>query len=424
LPENAPSEYTVRAALWNAVEKCERNANAQLAREIELALPVELSKEQNVELVRSYVKDNFTAAGMCADICIHDKGDGNPHAHIMLTIRPFDGRRAWAAKSRKEYLTDENGERIRLASGNFKTRKIPTVDWNEQSKAEQWREAWSSAANAALEEANAAVRIDHRSYQRQGIEQIPTVHMGVAATQMERRGIPTERGATNRQIELTNRELKQTRARINKLSDWLKSEAAQDATPTLEGILAEILESGTDKTRYAKIHDLKSAALLLNYLQSNRIATLPELQERITEFYGRLSDVSEKLKPIERRLKTLDEHIKYSEVYGKNHKVYEQFKAQKPKNREAFYITYRAEITLYEAAARYLKDHLYGRTQIPLKAWQTERIKLTAEKSKLNSEYQTLKSEIKGVETIRKYAEDIQLTITPPQKTKKQELDR
>lgn len=214
LPDNAPPEFSDRAVLWNAVEKIEKNKNAQLAREIELAMPVELSMEQNIKLVRTYCQRHFVAAGMCADICVHDKKDGNPHAHVMLTMRSFEQDGSWAAKSRKEYILDENGERIRPKSGAFKTRKVNTVDWNEQTKAEEWRSGWADICNQYLEQNNVAERIDHRSYERQGVEQIPTVHLGVAASAMEKRGIRTDRGNINRQVHLDNKMLRQLRARI------------------------------------------------------------------------------------------------------------------------------------------------------------------------------------------------------------------
>jgi SMC interacting uncharacterized protein involved in chromosome segregation len=124
----------------------------------------------------------------------------------------------------------------------------------------------------------------------------------------------------------------------------------------------------------------------------------------------------ERLKPLERRLKTLDEHISQAEVYRKHRKVYEQYQEQKPKRRTAFHEAHHAEITLYEAADRYLKRHLNGRTSIPMQAWKSEREKLTTERSRIGSKYQTLKSEIHEVETIRKYAEEIQRTIAPPLK--------
>lgn len=112
LPDNAPAEYADRATLWNAVEKIEKAKNAQLAREIELALPVELTREQHVSLVREYVKRNFVVAGMCADVCLHDTGSGNPHAHILLTMRPFQPNGEWGSKQKKEYLLDEYGGKI------------------------------------------------------------------------------------------------------------------------------------------------------------------------------------------------------------------------------------------------------------------------------------------------------------------------
>ncbi len=101
LCENAPKEYKDRSTLWNAVERIEKNSSAQLAREYEVALPVELNREEQIKLVRDFAKANFTDKGMCADFAIHDKGDGNPHAHIMLTIRPIEKDGTWGAKSSK-----------------------------------------------------------------------------------------------------------------------------------------------------------------------------------------------------------------------------------------------------------------------------------------------------------------------------------
>jgi hypothetical protein len=412
LSDNAPDEYRDRATLWNAVERIEKASNAQLAREIEIALPVELTMGQNIELAHAYVQENFVRIGMCADLCIHDKGDGNPHAHIMLTLRPMDERGEWAAKSKKEYITDENGERIILPSGNFKTRKISTVDWNDQTKAEEWRAAWEQSANAALAAVGKAERIDHRSYERQGVEQIPTVHLGVAATQMERRGIITQRGTMNRIIEINNKELRQTKARLNKLKAWIEDEQSS-VMPSLEKLLNDILTAGKAQSRYAKINDLKAAAQMLNFMQENHIATIPELKIKIDEYYGRLDNMRSAFKPIERRLKTLDLHIEEAERYIKHRKLYEQYQSQKPKKREAFYESHRAEITLYESASRYLKEVLNGRKEIPLKAWQAERVKLTTEKTALTVQHQKLKVEIREIETICKFANSVEQKIAP-----------
>ena len=134
LPDNAPADYKDRAVLWNAVEKIEKAKNSQLAREIELALPKELSYMQNVNLVREYVRKNFVSAGMCAYIAIHDKNDGNPHAHILLTLRPFNEDRTWGDKQKKEYILDKNGEKIYdKKKRSYKCKSIPSTDWNEQT---------------------------------------------------------------------------------------------------------------------------------------------------------------------------------------------------------------------------------------------------------------------------------------------------
>lgn len=156
---------------------------------------------------------------MCADFNIHNTGNGNPHAHILLTMRPMDAQGKWLPKSKKEYVLDENGERIRLPSGRYKTRKVDLVDWNNRENAEVWRRAWADLANEFLAQNNRPERIDHRSYERQGIDQIPTVHIGVTASQMEKKGIATERGELNRSIKAANRLLRDIKAQIGKLKE-------------------------------------------------------------------------------------------------------------------------------------------------------------------------------------------------------------
>jgi len=130
LPENAPLDFLDRATLWNAVEQSERAKNAQLCREVRLALPKDFTLEQNINLVLQYVNENFVSRGMVADIAIHDKNDGNVHAHVLLTMRPLERDGTFGAKSRMEYILDDNGEKMKLPSGRYKTRKITTTDWD------------------------------------------------------------------------------------------------------------------------------------------------------------------------------------------------------------------------------------------------------------------------------------------------------
>ena len=178
LPDNAPPEYKNRALLWNAVEQIEKASNSQLAREIQIALPVELTLAQNKSLVREYVKKNFTDHGMIADVALHASKDGkNPHAHIMLTMRPFNEDRTWGAKQRKEYILNPQGEKIYdPKKKQYKCKSIPTTDWNERTKAEDWRASWAEIANKYLAQLNHDKRLDHRSYKRQGKNLPPIRH--------------------------------------------------------------------------------------------------------------------------------------------------------------------------------------------------------------------------------------------------------
>jgi hypothetical protein len=156
------------------------------------------------------------------------------------------------------------------------------------------------------------------------------------------------------------------------------------------------------------------------FLQSSNLSALPELQGKIAEFYERLPDAREKLKIIGRRLKTLDEHIKQTEILAKHKAVCMKYAEQKPKGSDRLYETNRAETTLYEAANRCMKERLNGRTAIPLKAWKTERAKLTGEQSALGREHKPSKEEVREAETMRRYAESVERAIAPHTKPRAQ----
>lgn len=235
LPENAPKKYYDRSTLWNSVELIEKNGNAQLARDVEIALPRELDRETQIKLAREFVQNTFVNEGMCADIAIHDKHSKsqNPHAHILLTMRPLTENGEWGAKSRKEYLLDEKGQKIPQKSGGYKSKHIDTVDWNDPGKAEAWRSAWSDLVNRYLEERGISERIDHRSYKRQGVDKIPTIHMGAAATAMEKKGIRTDHGDINREIATINREKQERKAYKSRANKYRRLYSISDQLPKL-----------------------------------------------------------------------------------------------------------------------------------------------------------------------------------------------
>ena len=223
LPPNAPPEYADRATLWNAAEEVEKQWNSQLARRFVLALPREIPSELYPKMVRDYCEEHFVSKGMCCDFAIHDPHPPghNPHCHVILTMRAMDEHGKWLPKTRKVYDLDENGERIRLPSGNWKSHKEDTVDWNEQYHGEEWRHGWEVVQNRYLEMVGSPERVDLRSYERQGLDIIPTVHMGPAVTQMERRGIETNIGNLNRDIKAANRMMRAIRRTISSLRDWI-----------------------------------------------------------------------------------------------------------------------------------------------------------------------------------------------------------
>ena len=236
LPENAPPEYQDRATLWNAVEQVERAKNSQLAREIQIALPTELSYFQNKALVREFVKNTFVAHGMCADVALHNMDSNNPHAHIMLTMRPINEDGTWGDKQKKVYTLDKDGNKIYdPVKRQYKCSKTQTTDWNEQTKADEWRKAWENYANKHLEQHNHDVRIDCRSHEDRGLEELPTIHLGSAAHQMEQRGIRTDLGDINRAIKLANDEINNINATLLALETelrQLKVELQQQETPS------------------------------------------------------------------------------------------------------------------------------------------------------------------------------------------------
>ena len=214
LPGHAPKEYADRQTLWESVTRAEKKSNAQLAREVEVALPTEFPEELQLAVIREYAQGNFVSEGMCADIAIHDKGNGNPHAHILLTTRPIKADGSWGAKEKKDYARDENGERIplidkktgmqKLGKRNEKLWKRITVqanDWNDQGNVEKWRKSWADICNRYL---SMEQQIDHRSYKRQGLALEPTIHEGYRARQMEQRGEVSDRCEYNRIVKQLN----------------------------------------------------------------------------------------------------------------------------------------------------------------------------------------------------------------------------
>lgn len=439
LPQNAPQEFSDRGTLWNSVEKIEKSKNSQLAREIEVALPKELNREKQIELVREYVKENFVNVGMCADIALHDKKDGNPHAHILLTMRPFNEDTTWGAKSKKEYILDENGEKVKLKNGNYKTKKINTVDWNEQEKAEEWRKAWADITNKYLEENNIQEKVDHRSYQRQGIEQITTIHLGVSATQMEKKGITTDRGNINREIKHQNAILREISRRIKALMRWIRSLITNKNKDNLTENQEDISLQSTTLPRQNNLTDILSYLIKENaenhnadlekyiesyqYLKEKSITSLSELKESISKLrdknYKTTRTIKNTEKSIDDKIKLIDQAEKYLK-YKDTYKAYTKLKKNK---QEDFYNEHTAEIVLFESAKKYLKEHLGESKSLNISKWKSEVTAFKKEKDNLYSQIIDIRNEVEQAESVRSCIEKLQQENRELTQVKKQELD-
>ena len=440
LPPNAPSDFQDRGELWNSVEQIEKACNSQLARELKVALPIELSREEQVRLVRAYCSSQFVSRGMCADFNIHDTGSGNPHAHILLTMRPMDERGKWLPKSRKEYVLDENGERIRLSSGRYKTRKVDLVDWNNQENAEVWRKVWADLANEFLERNNRPERIDHRSYERQGIDQIPTVHIGVAASQMEKKGIATERGELNRSIKAANRLLRDIKAQIGKLKEWLldvfkakeslRAEPPQPKSPDLSTLLFRYLDiqkakSGKYSQSWQQQHtadELKAISKAVNLLSEKGIYTLEELDVALSVVHDKASEIRNGMKPRETRIRQLQKLMEQAQNLRETQPIHDECKQIRWKGKqEKFAEAHRADLAIWDAANRYLRANLPDMKLTP-KAWQTELAALTAENEAEYARLKAQREEVTELQKVRRYV-DVALKADAPQKAKNKHHD-
>ena len=445
LPPHAPPSFSDRSTLWNSVELYEKAGNAQLAREIDAALPIELSREEQIRLVREYCSSQFVSRGMCVDFAIHDTDSGNPHCHIMLTMRPLDERGAWAAKSKKEYDLDENGERIRLPSGRYKTHKVDLTGWNDKGNALLWRKAWADISNAYLERAGHPERIDYRSNAERGIDELPTVHMGVAACQMEKKGIATEKGELNRNIRKANRLIREIRAQIGKLKEWIGElfkarETAPEQppqSPGLANLLMKYLSVQREKSRkysqsWQRQHaadELKTVAKAVNYLSEHGISTLAELDAALSSVSDQADAIREGMKTAEKRMKELQKLIEYGKNYTEYKPIHDELKKLKngwTSKRDKYEEAHRAELTLWNAASRYLHANLpKGTKTLPISEWEKEYATLSGQRTAEYTKLKETRAEVAELHNIRKCV-DIALKADQPEQTraKRHDLER
>ena len=320
LPSHAPPEYVDRETLWNAVEKVERGKKAQLAYSFDIALQNEFSMQENIELARQFLLEQFVSRGMVVDHAIHqpDKEDGgiqNPHFHVMCLIRPIEPNGKWGNKQRREYVLDEHGERIRDEAGNYVFNAVPTTDWGSPKTLEVWRQTWAELCNAKFAEKGLDCRIDHRSYEHQGVEQIPTQHEGPTVRAMEAKGIRTDKGDLNRWIRKTNAMLREAKQKIATLIEWLKevkAELSKPQPPTLVELLSAYYDN-RNKGAYsskARIANLKKLSEAVSYLEAKHLYTADDLDAALHTIQGKIDALKKSASGKQARIKELDELLR------------------------------------------------------------------------------------------------------------------
>ena len=306
LPPIAPPEWKNREQLWNAVEAAEKTKDSRLAREFVVALPIELDTDSNISLIRDFIQKNFVDLGMCADFAIHDTDGHNPHAHILLTVRPLNENGTWQYKTEKEYLCIKDGKEKGFTAAEFKEaqkegwekqyryqagkkkiyltpsaalekgyervdkhpkstrygRQNPISErWNSEEQICLWREKWAEAVNKMLAQNQIHASIDHRSFANQGITEQPTIHEGYIAQNMEKKGIISDRCEINRQIRANNKMLRELKAQVAKLAQVVKRSIPVIAE-TMEDIRKQMIF-----TQYHLLHNEMQKEVIHDWIQ-------------------------------------------------------------------------------------------------------------------------------------------------------------
>jgi len=397
LSPHAPSSLSDRETLWNEVEKAERGKKAQLAYSFDIALQNEFSMEENIDLARQFLLEQFVSRGMVVDFAVHspDKEDGgiqNPHFHVMCPIRPILPNGKWGNKQRREYVLDEQGERIRDEAGNYVFNAVPTTDWGSPETLEAWRQAWAELCNAKFAEKGLDCRIDHRSFERQGVEQIPTQHEGPTVRAMEAKGIRTDKGDLNRWIRKTNAMLREAKQKIAVLIGWLKemkSELSKPQPPTLVELLSTYYDN-RNKGAYsskARIANLKKFSEAVNYLKSKQLYTTDDLDAALHTMQDKIDTLKKSASGKQARIKELDELLRMADYYKIGKPVADKLKTIRfEKYRQKYKAEHDEELRLFYMAERKLKGKSVD-GKLPVAAWRDE-------KSRLETEYRDLQQEL------------------------------
>ena len=434
LPKCAPQEWQDREKLWNAVEEVETAKDSRLAREFVVALPIELNREEQIALLQEFIREQFVSDGMCADAAIHDTDGHNPHAHILLTVRPLDKRGKWQYKTEKEYLCMKNDEERGFTATEFRTaqndgwekqypykvgkkkvymtpsaaeaqglvradkhpkstrygRQNPISErWNSEEQLAAWRAAWADVSNRCLERAGREERIDHRSNAARGIDEIPTIPEGVAAQALERKGIVSDRCEINRQIRADNALLRELKAEIKKLAALV----ARTVPAIAEGL--EKLRSRVLIFCYQLSH-IRSGK---SHIQKSLAVWKPEL-ERYTGLVQQIKEKSKERKALVAEKKAMPiYHVKRHKALAV--RIAELTEELEELRSEKALLLQKLEYAEDAGAEAFRKD--IATMEAGLKKLEAQEQKYSAELDKALTEYAELKAQVAGFDPVELY---------------------
>lgn len=411
LPQFAPEKLKDRETLWNEVEMVEKAKDSQLAREIEVSIPIEIPEHQRVQLMREFCQKNFVDRGMVADFCLHDTNKGNPHCHIMLTVRPFNQDGTWGAKCKKEYLYDGNGNKKLDKNGKPKSRRVDTTDWNKRENAELWRESWANICNSYLEQNGEVERIDHRSYERQGKEEIPNIHNSIAVKEMEKRGQKTDRGEIHREISGVNKDLVTMRARISRLKAWQKEVQSRPLDLESTNIrlsVKHVMESQVyNNEKYRNLTNLKNTTKAMTFLSENNITDLNSFMDKISEMNDSYYVLRGDIQKAEKQEAFLQQKISYGEEYKDLHKVLKHFNSLKPKEQKEYGQKHGDKLARAEELSAFFKENLKDGEKISPKEWRKQLSQMGNLKMISQWKCDAYKDELRRAELLRELVDEL-----------------
>ena len=444
LPSHAPKEYADRQTLWNAVEKAERGKTAQLAYSFEISLQNEFSLEENIALARKFLLEQFVSRGMTVDVSFHEKehedgGTPNPHFHFLCPIRPIEQDGTWGLKQRRVYALDEDGNRIRDQNGEFVFNAVPTTDWGSPETLEHWRQTWAEMCNAKFAEKGLTVRIDHRSYERQGVDLLPTIHEGATVRAMEKKGIRTEKGEFNRWIKATNAVIRDIKKKITLLFDWIaeaKAELAKPQTPDLVSLLNAYYtqRKAGAYSQKGKISNLKEMNETFNYLRANGIYTLEDLESHVNEHSSTTESLKKTLDGQTARMKEIKRLYDYSATFQSLKPVCDGLQKIKfEKSRAKYKAEHADELKMFYTARRKLTEE-FPDGKVDMKKLSDEYDELEQAHNTTYGEFKTVRDDLHRlwkvkscVDTAARFnerTEEQKLQKRPQTRQKKEELSR